>query len=404
MDFQKQTLEQIVSTLEKELIEAEKKDVNVLQIRKAINNAILSYNKFNMQKSKLELYNNAVERITKMQSFFENQNIKNSLKYPFQTEASENAYYEELISQSIYKEYHKKQLAADMALINSFNNEFLPVVIEGYKSILALRKLLTGQEIIYAVQGIDGSRIYQEYLREEDFIQLLSIKAQYNNQAYLKQFNAENFSGGSSLVIDFDKIAKKFNYEFQSKLKSRDLLYRAISNYVQDSNGKKLSSSSAWEFYTEARRIFTNTSDENLGRSAQFKSFMGKRLAAFQGKGVTFKSYNGSEKGLRRNISTLNFYKGGDTQTFSKYVLIQNKSSVKGMEAGINISTVYNGLKYINEIFVADNNINVKKVKELFLATSLKGMGNNIATESFKIANKKARESIEKVIKILNNT
>ena len=69
---------------------------------------------------------------------------------------------------------------------------------------------------------------------------------------------------------------------------------------------------------------------------------MGKRLAAFQGKGVTFKSYNGSEKGLRRNISTLNFYKGGDTQTFSKYVLIQNKSSVKGMEAGINISTVYN--------------------------------------------------------------
>ena len=409
--FPKGSLEDIVATLAEKLKKKEEEDINVKELREAIAKAVDVYQQFNIYKTKLQRYNIVVERVSKLQNFlkdFEDNHKK--LKYPFFTKASEEAVYKTRIAQATeLKNYQdSRQLKSDLAYLNSFNNDFLPLVKEGYKAIMNLRKLLTGQEIIYAVQGVNGSRIYQKYLREEEFLELLNLKTQYGITIPIRQFKektGENtFGGGPQLIVDLDKIIEKYEKDYTTigKVYSRDPLYRVISSYTQGESKKKLSTSAAWEVYTEARRIYRDATYESLINDEGFKSFIGDRIAAFSG-ATKFEYYR--DKGTATAaLSSLHFYKGGDTSTLSDYVQIQNKSSVGDRGASINVLTVYNCLQYIDEIFsTGGKRIKASDVKRLFTAEGLQGLAKNIATEAFIRANSLAKKNIEDKIRALNN-
>ena len=382
-------LTNIVDTLAKELEKQEKQNPNIQAINEAIKRAKKIREQLISNGREMNSYNEAVERIQKLQQAFNTQ-----LSYPFNTEDAQNAVIDAKINASentYYINYRKNKMEDDIALIRKLNQRIEKLGIEGYSAIMDLREKITGQTIIYAVQGFKNKNsIYHEYIEENEFLTLLKSKVQYTDFMQLRKISPEYKN--AYLQIDFQSIQKKYK-----TIQSRDKLYEMISKYVSEKSGKKLKPSKAWEAYTEAKMLIGKQPDDIS--EDELKSFLGKWLMM---QSATYERRMPKGKTAKSSLSSLTFYQGGDTSTYSKYVAIQNKSS-NVFEAGINIQTIYNGLNYIYETFPNNGEIDIEAVKQLFTASNLSDMPNNIVTEAFNVANEYAQEQITKNIQALNN-
>ena len=383
-------LTNIVDTLAKELEKQEKQNPNIQAINEAIKRAKKIREQLISNGREMNSYNEAVERIQKLQQAFNTQ-----LSYPFNTEDAQNAVIDAKINASentYYINYRKNKMEDDIALIRKLNQRIEKLGIEGYSAIMDLREKITGQTIIYAVQGFKNKNsIYHEYIEENEFLTLLKSKVQYTDFMQLRKISPEYKN--AYLQIDFQSIQEKYK-----TIQSRDKLYEMISKYVSEKSGEKLKPSKAWEAYTEAKMLIGKQPDDIS--EDELKSFLGKWLMM---QSATYERRMPKGKTTKSSLSSLAFYQGGDTSTYSKYVAIQNKSS-NVFEAGINIQTIYNGLNYIYETFPNNGEIDIKAVKQLFTASNLSDMPNNIVTEAFNVANEYAQEQITKNIQALNNT
>lgn len=400
----------LIDTLSSNLAEEEQKAPRVEEIRAAIIEAKNAKKEMQFFLKNVKAYNAAVDRIQEIQNLYNSRTYTKEgkerikLAYPFNTNDAEKA----LIQEKMEKQndtknlqYIKSRLQNDMDLINQKHKRLTEVSNRGYSAIMHLRELLTTQTIIYAVQGVQsGNKRYQEFITEDQFLNLLMSKPQYNTYSQIRKFDVQKQNFDSfSLQVDFNKIINEADYldkEKKIQVHSRDPLYKAISSYVHGENGKKLKESAAWEAYTEARRYFRNKTEID---EKDFEIFMGEWLAF---KHATFQRLN-QTKNEKTSFSSLAFYQGGDTSTYSKYIGIQNKSSSGTFaEAGVRIQTIYQALLYIEQTFPENQKINPENVKKLFTAYNLQNIPSGLATDAFIIANNYAQEMIEKNVAALN--
>lgn len=382
----------ITEELAQRCIEREKQGPNVIAIQHAIQNAKNALTQFRQYREVMQSYNDAVERIQALQNAYD---IKPS--YPFNTWKGQEAYIDAAMAQDTsvqgikFKNYRATRLQIDMNLITNLNIRLNSIAMAGYKAITNLREHITNQVIIYDVQGLNNSKIYQATLTEDEFLKLLSVKPQYNPAAQLRTFRADSYKG-MTMQVSFDNIEKNF-----ALVHSRDPLYLMISSYINANSGKKLRPSAAWEAYTQAKTIF---GDHGVPSEEAFHDFMGNWLLMKIGK---YQRYTDTK--VTSSFSTLPFYSGGDTTTFSNYVVVQNKnSSSSWAEAGINIQTVYNGLQYIEEVFASGGKVDEEKVRMLFTAYNLRDVPEGVITEAFLSADKVASDFIARSVAALNGT
>lgn len=380
----------IVEELAQRCIEREKQGPDVIAIQRAIQEAKNALTQFRQYQEIIQYYNEAVDRIRALQRAYD---VKPS--FPFNTRAGQEAYLDAAMARDTsargikFKNYRTTRLQNDINLITNLNLQLQVIAIRGYKAITDLREHVTNQVIIYDVQGLESSKVYQATLTENEFLELLSVKPQYNSAANLSKINPENYKG-ISLTVDFNTIEKEF-----SRVYSRDPLYLMLSPYIAAPRGQKLRPSEAWEIYSQAKTVFGKqaTPSEDV-----FHEFVGEWLLM---KTAKFQRFADAEP--TSHFSTLPFYSGGDTTTFSNYVVVQNKNSSSSFrEAKIHIKTVYNGLQYIEEVFASGGKVDEEKVKKLFTAYNLRDVPDVVIAEAFLSADKAASDFITRSVAALN--
>lgn len=383
-----ENLNTIIDTLSEELYKREQQGPDVVLIKKAIKTAKDAYAEMVKKSKDLDYYNSCVNRIRKLQ---EATSLTKS--FPFNTEDSDNAIIQQKIRETkgqYYQNYYKSRFQKDVDFVKSKNKEIESVGIKGYTAIMNLREQLTGQTIIYGVRGTGSKKVdrYEAYIKEDEFLQLLKSKPQYTSWTSLRTIDKEY--KGAYLNVSLEEISRRYE-----RVKSTDIFYTLVSKYASTEKNNKLRVSEIWEMYSEAKTIFrgrTNITEE------EFERFMGERLALKKAK---FKRYSTHEISEDASFSTLSFYQGGDTSTYSKYVAVQNKSS-SIFEAGVNVKTIFNGLRYITEIFKDGYEIDPYEVKKLFTAIGLENVPKNVSAKAFRIANSHAQRQISRAVKLLN--
>lgn len=379
-------LDKIVKKLSSELEKKEKEDPTAQEIQLAVEQVKKAKQVLDGFKSQIQDYNNTAEHILQIQNLMKDTrkeiDNKTSLARKFWTKDTEDAYYKKYLGKTYLES--RAEIETNLTLINKFNKSILKPTKEGYKAIMNLRKIVTGQEIIYALQSKDGNKTWQTYVEEEKYLRMVGAKTNILTTPISKI--SDNFAGANIQVKD-EKIKKAAK---AVHVKSRDAVYQAISKYTHSSaKDNKLKTWEAWEAYTEARAMGIKSEDQ-----------MGSFIIDYLSRGdifipkLSFDNKSGMLTEAQASFSTLAFYRGGDTATFSKFVMVQNKSTSDYWEgANIGVGSVYTALCYICDIFKSGVEVDVNKVLTLF-TTNFKDMPQSILSIAFKEADNYARQKI----------
>lgn len=407
--------EEILKSSINAMVEAEK-HIKTENIEPAVKLAIYAYQTISNSQDIFVNYNRAIQRLQNLRNMKKRVNAILAENPNFRTKRSKELLNKQVLwsmdgenlqelssfNNGINDAYIKNREKADEQRLDMYGTILEGMVKEGYAAIMNLRRVLTNQEIIYAIegQGSASDRMYQAFVSEDDFLEILYINP------HAQRENKKDFEKARSLRVDFKKIKEKGRVNSTGVgntpivFGSRDHLYNIISSLINDSAPNKLKGKpDAWECYTEARWIFGYRTTQR----AAVEDFVAQWVA-FHSSNVTIQSAIASSgSGGGTTMSNLAFYRGGDVTSNDEHVMIQNKrSSSSTSEAQVTINSVRNALKYIVEIFNTGKSINVDAVKRLFTATGLSAMPGNAVATAFEIANNYAQSQIDRTVSALN--
>lgn len=323
-----------------------------------------------VQKQSFEAYN---ATYAKVQGY--KQQIKDIVEQVEKDEAiahkkDKKAVVDELINkkkqEGVWDSYTESQLGNYEQQLKDFENEVKSAAVAGYRSIMRMRELITGQTIIYAIQTESGSKINNYYLTEDEYLNALygkrgrSIMSASKEAQRINQFDLGIRIGEITKHLKKEKditekdIASQLTEEPSTKIShTRDIYYALAADFAdQQAKHKVLQKADIFELYLHIKgsRATGFRAIEMMRHFIFQKKFKMSRARVatrgqFAGKVVT----NG-----RMNQGSAAFYQAGDTAAFLNgndgsggFVGIQ----AKRQSGKVSIVTIKNALNTIVKIF-----------------------------------------------------